>query len=530
MPTNSPSRYFPKLSSVLAGTNWNQEILPTTSRTMNFRVTARDNRTGGGGVADAQMKVTSVSGTGPFLVTSPTTGVSWSGARTVTWNVAGTTNAPISARGVNILLSTNGGQAFPFLLATNVPNTGTATVVMPNLNSTRACILVQAAGNIFYNINNGDFTVIPGSATPLVQLTGTTLVKESCTPTNGAIDPYETVTVNWTLANLGSAPTTNLVATLLATNGVYYPSAAQTYGVISAGGNVTRSFSFIPAGVCGGSVTGVVKLADGGASMGAVSGVFVLGAVQTTVVTQSFNNASAITIKDNASATPYPSTIAVSGVSTPVSKVTATISGWSHTYPSDVSMLLVGPGGQKVKLVGATGGSSGISGITVTFDDSAGASLPSGAIASGTYLPTDLSSGDVFNSPAPASPYGSTLAPFAVTPNGIWSLYVEDFNAQDSGSISGGWSLKFLTSTTTTNCCSTFPQPTLTSTTYSNKVVFFNWNSLPGPHYQVQYRTNLVIGSWQNLGLPILGTNTAIGITDATSNGLMRFYRVIVSP
>ena len=530
MPSNSPVRYFPKLSSVLANTNWNQEILPTTSRTMKFRVTARDNRVGGGGVADAQMTVTSVSGTGPFVVTSPNTATNWSGARTVTWNVAGTTNAPISASGVNIFLSTNSGLTFPFLLATNMPNTGAATVVLPNLNSTHARIMVQGAGNIFFDINNVDFTVIPGSAAPLILSTGTSLANESCAPTNGVIDPYETVTVNWTLANFGSSPTTNLIATLLATNGVYYPSTPVTYGVIGAGSNVTRPFSFVPAGTCGGSVTGVVQLADGAANMGTVSSVFNLGLVQTTVTTQIFNNAGSITINDNTSASPYPSTIAVSGVSTPVTKVTATINGWTHTYPSDVSMLLVGPGGQKVKLIGYTGGGSAISGITVTLDDSASATLPSSAIASGTYLPTDLSSSQVFNSPAPASPYGSTLAPLAATPNGTWLLYVEDFAAVDSGSISGGWSLKFLTTTYTTNCCSTFPQPTLTRTTYSNNVASFNWNSLPGPHYQVQFRTNLSTGSWQNLGSPIPGTNTMMDITDNTSNSPVRFYRVFVSP
>jgi subtilisin-like proprotein convertase family protein len=277
-------------------------------------------------------------------------------------------------------------------------------------------------------------------------------------------------------------------------------------------------------------VTGVVQLVDGATSMGTVSSVFALGVVQTTVVTQIFNNASAITINDNASATPYPSTIAVSGISAPVTKITATINGWSHTYPSDVSMLLIGPGGQNVKLVGYAGGGSAISGVTLTLDDTAGASVSSSAITSGTYLPTDYLSSQNFLSPAPASPYGTTLTPLAATPNGTWSLYVEDFYAQDSGSISGGWSLKFLTTTYTTNCCSTFPQPTLTSTTYSNRVVRFNWSALPGPHYLVQYRTNLVTGAWQNLGSPILGTNTTMGITDITSNSPVRFYRVMVSP
>ena len=529
-PTNSPVRSFPKLSSVLANTNWNQEILPTTSRTMKFRVTARDNRAGGGGVADSTNTITSVASAGPFVVTLPNTATNWSGARTVKWNVAGTTNSPISASGVNIFLSTNGGLAFPFLLVSNVPNTGTAAVVLPNLNSSQARIKVAGNGNIFYDINDVNFTVSPGSVAPLIQLVGTALIGESCAPTNGLIDPYETVTVNWTLANSGSSPTTNLVATLLATNGIYYPSAPQNYGVIGAGSNVTRSFSFTPAGNCGDTVTGVMSLTDGATSYGNVSTMFTLGSIQTTTVTQIFNNASVITINDNASGSPYPSTISVSSVSTPVTKVTATINGWSHTYASDVSMLLVGPGGQKVKLDGGAGGSSGISGITVTFDDNAGASLPSRAIASGTYLPTDFSASDVFNSPAPASPYGSTLAPLATAPNGTWSLYVEDFYAVDSGSISGGWSLKFFTATTTTNCCSTFPQPTLTSTTYSNNVVRFNWSALPGPHYQVQFRTNLIVGAWQNLGAAILGTNTTMGVTDSITNSPVRFYRVTVSP
>jgi subtilisin-like proprotein convertase family protein len=416
------------------------------------------------------------------------------------------------------------------LLASNVPNTGLSAVVLPNLNSTQARIKVQGNGNIFFDISDADFTIVPGSAAPSIQLAGTTLVSGSCTPTNSSIDPYETVTMNWTLANFGSSATTNLVATLLATNGIYYPGPPQTYGVIGAGNNVTRAFTFIPSGTCGGSVTGLVSLVDGASSLGTVSAAFNLGTVQTTVVTQIFNNASVITIRDTNSALPYPSTIAVSGLGASVTNFTATINGLTHTYPDDVGILLVGPGGQKVKLLGGTGGGTSISGVTLTFDDTAGSSLTTGAINTGTYLPTDLRSTEVFNSPAPASPYGATLSPLLATPNGTWSLYVQDFAAIDSGSISGGWSLKFVTSTTTTNCCSTVPQPTITATTYSNRVVNFIWNSLPGPQYQVQYRTNLILGTWQNLGGSLVGTNITMGITDTVTNSGVRFYRVQATP
>jgi subtilisin-like proprotein convertase family protein len=529
-PTSSPARYFPKLESVLANTNWNQEKLPTTGRTLKFRVTARDNRVGGGGVADADITVTSVGGSGPFVVTSPNTATNWSGVRTVTWNVAGTASSPISTSGVNIYLSTNGGASFPILLATNAPNSGAATVVLPNLATSTARIIVQGAGNIFYDVSDVDFSITPGAAASLVQLAGTALVAESCAPTNGAIDPFETVSVNWSLMNVGTAPTTNLVATLLATNGVYYPGAAQNYGAIAPGGTVTRAFTFTPAGVVGGSVTGLVRLVDGATSLGSVAAVFPLGLVQATTVTQIFNNVTAIAIRDVTSALPYPSTIVVSGVSTQAVKVTATLNGFTHTYPSDVSMLLVGPGGQKVLLDGGAGGGTPVSKVAVTLDDSSAIALPSAAaITSGIFRPAGYFT-RTFKTPAPSGTYGTNLTRLAASPNGTWSLYVEDFASGDTGGISNGWSLSFVSSIITTNSCSTFPAPGLTSTTWSNKVVRFNWSALPGPHYQVQYRTNLTLGAWQNLGSPILGTNTILGITDNASNSSARFYRVSVGP
>ena len=75
-----------------------------------------------------------------------------------------------------------------------------------------------------------------------------------------------------------------------------------------------------------------------------------------------------------------------------------------------------------------------------------------------------------------------------------------------------------------------FPAPSFTSTTYSNRTVRINWSAMPGPHYQVQYRTNLAAGAWQNLGSSILGTNTTMSITDIVSNSPIRFYRVLVGP
>ena len=82
------------------------------------------------------------------------------------------------------------------------------------------------------------------------------MVAEGFVPTNNAIDPNETVTVLFALKNVGAANTTNLVVTLLPTNGVTAPSGPQTYGVLVAGGAaVSQPFTFTALGTCGGTIS-----------------------------------------------------------------------------------------------------------------------------------------------------------------------------------------------------------------------------------------------------------------------------------
>lgn len=456
-PTASPSRTFPRLADLLNNTLAIGEIMPTTTRTMNFRVTARDNRAGGGGVNTADMQVSVTAAAGPFTVTSHNSGGMFSNFTTVTWNVAGTTAAPVNAANVNILLSTNGGQAFPIVLLANTPNDGSEAVLLPNLNTSSARLKVEAAGNIFFDVNNANFTIAPGVPTPLVVLDAAALASESCGPANNVLDPGETVAVNFALKNTGSANTTNLIATLLATNGVMSPSGPQSYGALVAGGAAASlPFTFNAAGDCGSTVTATLQLQDGGANLGTVSKTFVLGT--SVSVTSAFTNAAPITIPASGTkgaATPYPSAISVTGVTGTVAKVTVTLAGLSHTYPDDLDVLLVGPGGQTVMLMSDVGGSTGIVGVTLTFDDSASGSLPdSGAIASGTCKPTNIdTTTDNFPFPAPAGPFGSTLAMFnGLNPNGTWSLYILDDDSRDTGSLAQGWRLSITTSSSA--CCS----------------------------------------------------------------------------
>jgi subtilisin-like proprotein convertase family protein len=168
-----------------------------------------------------------------------------------------------------------------------------------------------------------------------------------------------------------------------------------------------------------------------------------------------FSNAGTITINDatancvSQQATPYPSTIDVSGLTGTVTDVNVTLTGFSHTSPGDVNVLLVGPGGQSTLLMAGNGFAFSVSGADLTFDDAAAQSLGDGQIVSGTYKPstgtvwTSVCSEPPFPSPAPGGPYGSpSLSVFNGTdPNGTWSLYVVDDFPADVGSISGGWSL-----------------------------------------------------------------------------------------
>ncbi|MBK7706528.1 MAG: hypothetical protein IPJ30_12315 [Acidobacteria bacterium] len=175
-PTASPSRTFPSLQYILDHANvppptvscgpgnivcLTDEILPSITRTMNFQVVVRDNRSGAGGVNSATSTVQVDGASGPFRVTSPNSPgtVAPQTALTVTWDVANTNSAPVSASTVNILLSTDGGATFPFSLAGATPNDGTQTVAIPNVNAAAARIKIEAVGNIFFDVSDADFTI-----------------------------------------------------------------------------------------------------------------------------------------------------------------------------------------------------------------------------------------------------------------------------------------------------------------------------------------------------------------------------------
>ncbi len=167
-----PERTFPQISDLVGNTQTLGEILPSYARSLTFRLTVRDNRAGGGGVDHDQITFNVTDLAGPFLVTTPNTKgtasntlVSWTGGtqETVTWNVASTDTGPVSAATVNILLSTDGGLTYPTTLISGVPNDGSEMITAPNISTTTARVKVEAATNIFFDISNANFTIVPGA-------------------------------------------------------------------------------------------------------------------------------------------------------------------------------------------------------------------------------------------------------------------------------------------------------------------------------------------------------------------------------
>jgi hypothetical protein len=175
------------------------EFLPTADwtgflgdRTMTFRLTARDGRLGGGGVAHAETKVQIAPLAGPFRVTSQSIpqSIYATSSQTVTWAVNGTDQPPVSAANVKISLSVDGGHTFPYVLAASTPNDGSQTVVMPNVTAAKARLKIEAVGNVFFDVNHADFAIAAAPTTTIGGSVPATLsLSLGAAPSFGAFTP-----------------------------------------------------------------------------------------------------------------------------------------------------------------------------------------------------------------------------------------------------------------------------------------------------------------------------------------------------
>lgn len=169
LPEASSDRYMPALATVITGqtaSTW--EVVPSVARTMNFRLTVRDNVAGGASSASDNTVVTVDRASGPFLVTSQNTNVTWETGttQTVTWDVANTDVAPVNSANVNILLSVDGGLTFSQVLVSETANDGSENITVPSVSPTiQARIMVAGSNHIYYNVNSSNFTIEGGLGT-----------------------------------------------------------------------------------------------------------------------------------------------------------------------------------------------------------------------------------------------------------------------------------------------------------------------------------------------------------------------------
>lgn len=161
-PTTDPARVFPNMDAIIANQTPTWEVLPSVGRTLNFRLTVRDNNVQVGQTNSDDVQII-VNTTGPFVVNAPNLGTEiWYAGetKTVTWAVNSTNT--LSAN-VNIKLSLDGGYTYPITLVSSTPNDGSQAITVPNNITKRARIKIEAATNIFFDISNQDFEIKAGT-------------------------------------------------------------------------------------------------------------------------------------------------------------------------------------------------------------------------------------------------------------------------------------------------------------------------------------------------------------------------------
>ena len=198
-PSTIPFRYFPKLERVLSGNltqiapglNGAWETVSLVERELDFAFTVRDNALDGGQLTADEVSIFVTNDAGPFVVNSQDTFETYVAGevQTLSWDVADTHLAPISAETVDIFLSTDGGQTYPILVAENIPNNGMHSAVIPGLPTSNGRFMVKASDNIFFAVNAANFSITPSE----VVLNFTELDYEICQPDDLVVDfTYET--------------------------------------------------------------------------------------------------------------------------------------------------------------------------------------------------------------------------------------------------------------------------------------------------------------------------------------------------
>ena len=163
-PRTSPIRNFPKMQDIIDGVENPYEVLPQVARLLTFRLTARDNFEGGGGIGWDQV-VLEVGNGGPLEVTFPNSGGSVVPVGVNTQFEWETNGSETYCENVDILLSLDGGNSFNVVIAEDVPyapGVANAAINSGIANTEFARIMIRCSDSEcvqFFDISDADFTI-----------------------------------------------------------------------------------------------------------------------------------------------------------------------------------------------------------------------------------------------------------------------------------------------------------------------------------------------------------------------------------
>jgi hypothetical protein len=383
-------------------------------------------------------------------------------------------------------------------------------------------------------MNTGSNTVAGSNppGVPYIIPSTATLLAEVCPSTNGVVDPGEYVTVNFAFQNLGTAPTTNLVATLLATNGVLAPSAPQNYGaLIFNGPSVSRAFSFMASGLCGDTITPTFQLQDGSQNLGVTNFVLPLG-VPIVTATQFFDTVTAPALPSD-----WISSPSGAWVTTSLQKDTIPNAAFASdpAAQSDQQLIspvfsIAGPGGRLAfrhyynTEPGFDGGVLEIAINSTNFDDILSAG---GSFINGGY--NDVISTDFDNPLASRAAWsgdsgGFVLTTVALPPATAGNNVQFRWRLGSDSSFSGtGWYVDTVMLSVGFACCTGTPPVTLTAPRYNSSKQFqFNVVGGTGYTYTILAASNLNLPAW----VPLATNIAPFSFTDLNAAAFTnRFYR-----
>jgi subtilisin-like proprotein convertase family protein len=415
-------------------------------------------------------------------------------------------------------------------------------------------------------LNTGVMSVAGNSPapSPILAAQGSSLTTEGCSPANGAIDPGETVTVNFALRNRGTAEAKNVMATLLATGGITSPSSPQNYGTLSVcSPMVSRPFTFTASGTCGANITATLQLQTNSVSFGTLTFNFTLGTPGGPVTTNDYTSGALSVAIPDLTIIEVPLTVNDAGA---VADVNVRIR-LNHTFDADLVIAVVHPDGTPVTLANQEGGdgdnygsgNQNCTGTFTVFDDAAATPISAGtAPFAGTFRPDQ-----------PLSTLNGKPS------NGTWKLRITDTAQQDVGTLYC-WQLQIARQQSV--CCTaaadsdsdglpdnwetlyfgnlnqganddpdgdgftnlqefnagTIPTnamslPRITAIEILGANVRISFTTESGKLYDVEWTASVASGSWNTLTTNVAGTGGIVQTTDVGAAGQpARTYRVRV--